>query len=470
MKTKVNFIYLVALLMLLCACSAEQINTEQPHTAAPPQTSEQTGVDPSPSGLQATPVETTPSPSPPDSGIVVGSGINLVDERFELVSVIFRLAGNPEYSDENTAYQREVRSAFYEFRSHPAVTYTTQNLQFGYSDVFNMAIHMEKAGDSFHLVENHDFLIEQQGGYTSWTETKAARFVELLNDFYADTNFAEFFKKNTELYEEHSKRFEDDVLSQIDFEWFRQYGIDPDNMKTVLSPSSSRANYGGWVYGDTPKDTLVYAALSVTDSFAGALSIVIHEFSHAIGNPLADVWYNENPAFRHWSFTSVDIERYPFYPNGRIMAREYVTRAYVILYLAENTETDLMQLFLNEIGMGFPYIQNVYAMITDHEIVEYVGDIGAILGIDDYIIGDERSVRIDGHIIKWYFIDLLGHELSLEDFTSSQVGNAFGSQTGDVLYVIVDGSDFLFIDLGSARDHGWSAQHRLYCVFPLDKQ
>jgi len=39
-----------------------------------------------------------------------------------------------------------------------------------------------------------------------------------------------------------------------------------------------------------------------------------------------------------------------------------------------------------------------------------------------------------------------------------------------VLYVTGGVSDFMFIDLGSARDYGLPAEYRLYCVFPLDKQ
>ena len=469
MKTKVIVFSLVAILIMLSSCKGQNTQTEQPQTEAPPQTSEQTDGEPTPSDSPATNVVTEPSPSAPGSnpGNVVSG--NHVDERFELVSLVFRLAGNPEYSETSTAYQREVQSTFIGFRSHPVVTYTTQNLQFGYDAVFNMAIHLEKVGESFSLVENHAFLVENAGGFIRWTEMNAVRFVELLNDFYLETNFADFFHEHIESYKEHSTRFENDVLSQIDFEWFKQHGFNPDNMKAVLSPSSSRNGYGGWVYATAPEDTIVYAALPVTDDYKGYLSFVVHEFSHAIGNPLAAVWYTENPEFRHWADSSVDLDRYPEYANGFTMACEYVTRAFVIKYMADTAKMDLMQLFHAEKSQGFPYIQNVYAMVTAHEVIDYIWDIGTILGTDEYIIGDEQSINIGGRIIKWHIVDLLGHELSLEGFNSSEVGNAFGSQTGDVLYVIFGGSEYLYIDLGSAQNHGWSAEHRMYSVFQLDR-
>ena len=47
-------------------------------------------------------------------------------------------------------------------------------------------------------------------------------------------------------------------------------------------------------------------------------------------------------------------------------------------------------------------------------------------------------------------------------------GNLFGSETGDVLYVTIGESRFIYVDIGSAEHLGWSAQHRMYSVFPLD--
>ena len=90
------------------------------------------------------------------------------------------------------------------------------------------------------------------------------------------------------------------------------------------------------------------------------------------------------------------------------------------------------------------------------------------LGTDDYVIGNEQRISADNRVIKWHVIDLLGHELSVEFLIANEVGNAFGSKTGDVLKVISGEVEFLYIDLGSAQGQGWSAQHRRYVVFPLD--
>jgi len=46
---------------------------------------------------------------------------NMVDERFECISVIFRLAGCENYGHLETDYQKEVAEKFAKYSEHPAV-------------------------------------------------------------------------------------------------------------------------------------------------------------------------------------------------------------------------------------------------------------------------------------------------------------------------------------------------------------
>ena len=166
---------------------------------------------------------------------------NFVDERFELVSLVFRLAGKPEYGDDSKIYQRRINSTFSEFKEHPVVIYTAENLHFGYDAVFRMAIHMEKDGDGFVLLDNYDFLFDHPYEFSRWTRENSEVFIELLNDFYIITNFSGFFHENNEFYLRHSMRFTKAVYNNINFEWFSQYGFCPDNMRIVLSPAKKTA-------------------------------------------------------------------------------------------------------------------------------------------------------------------------------------------------------------------------------------
>jgi hypothetical protein len=363
-----------------------------------------------------------------------------VDERYELVSLVARLAGRPEFNDTFTEYQRGLDARFGGFKEHPVVVHVRE-LGLTYDDFFNIAVHLDKTEGKFTSAESDTL------------------FTERLNQFYIETNFGEFFREHAEYYREHSERFEVELFNSINFEWFRQYGLNPLNMHVILSPASSRMAYGARRDGDKEDDGLVFAGMPVAENYGSRFEqFVVHEFAHTFANPLADIWYAENIEFRRWADDSVDEIMNPAYASGIIMAYEYLTRAYTILYMTENHRSSLINLFLAEMSAGFPYAESVYALLTDHEAIEYA------LG------GEHTFTMPDGRILTWSFIDLLGNELALDSFQHNQNGNLFGSQTGDVLYVSIDGAGFMYIDLGSAEHLGLSAEHRMYNVFPAQNK
>jgi hypothetical protein len=406
-----------------------------------------------------------------DFGIKIG----FVDERFELVSLVFRLAGRQPYTAVTTPYHQRLVSRFAEFEDHPVVEFTVRHLRLGFDAVFKMAVHLEKVDGEFALIDNVGFLLE----CGRWRESSAKEFVRLLNDFYQDANFGEFFQSNRQFYEDHSRSFASQLFDNVNFEWFAQYGINPDNLRAVLSPGGDGSGYSATLWGDTPWDNIVYAALPFTVSYSADWSMVfiVHEFAHSFANSIAAEWYAENPEFRLLSDLSVDLVRHPWYPTGLIMAYEYVTRAYAILYMAENTNASLGRLFSVEAANGFPYIEIVYAMITDHEITETVKpltvadlgfDVEATLGArTDWAANMEHSFNN----VSWRILRQPGFEpnvAELEEHWTNMVGNALSTRTGDVAFVIWNDVPQLWIDVGSAENHGWSAQHRRYVAILIN--
>jgi len=148
------------------------------------------------------------------------------------------------------------------------------------------------------------------------------------------------------------------------------------------------------------------------------------------------------------------------------MAFEYVARAYTILYLVEHTEMCLRILLLLDYSGGFPYIQEVYALITDHERM----DLSAleILGIEGYGLQEEQVRDSDGRIFRWQFLDVLVDERILDDLVVNGFQD-FGSETGQVLYLYIDDSKFLVVDLGCAVHWGWPDGTRQYFRTPIEE-
>ncbi|MBI4324260.1 MAG: DUF4932 domain-containing protein, partial [Chloroflexi bacterium] len=101
--------------------------------------------------VQAAPDGATQSAAPMKSD---GSGALLrinVDARVELLSLIFRLAGNPEYNQARVeSYAEDAERQFGTFRDHPVVALAAKlrNTQgVSYDACMGMAVHLTDPGD-----------------------------------------------------------------------------------------------------------------------------------------------------------------------------------------------------------------------------------------------------------------------------------------------------------------------------------
>jgi hypothetical protein len=387
-----------------------------------------------------------------------------VDERYELISLVFRLRGwsgqsYDGYTDTETDYQRELNETFSGYKGHPAVKFS-RSLQFGYDAVFSFAVHMEKTENKFIMADNIDFLVADG----RWTRENAAEFIGLLNDFYIDVKFADFYTAHIPYYTEHINRFLE--KNKINRDWFKKYGLNPKQIMAVISPSSSKCGYAAKA---ASKDGEIFCgAIPGSLSYDSGLQFLVHEFSHNFANSIAEKWYAEEKKedFKQWC----DNFQHGVHPYGNsavTVAREYLTRAYTILYLIENTGANLLHLLLAEKADRFSHIEDVYAMITSHKKIDLGDDvIGAILGCK-YSIGEEQSFEKDGKIMRWRTVDLFGEKISVGyiSLCLPAVHYIFGTQTGEAVCVDYERGKFLYIDCGK---FGQNEKDRKYLAVKLD--
>ncbi len=216
MKTKQ--IVAIAIALILTALAACSKNT------AP--SGESSGSEASSMSDAETPAAESAAPAPGYDAPTVDP-TNMVDERFELLSLVFRLAGREEYGDADTQYQQNLAAEFEGFKNHEAVQYAA-DLPFGYDAVFNYSVHIVKDGDGFALISDIGSLVEDG----RWTRESATEFLALLNDFYAESDFAAFYQSNIEYYKAETKRFVESQYSKIDLAWFGKY-VDSNNLRCV---------------------------------------------------------------------------------------------------------------------------------------------------------------------------------------------------------------------------------------------
>ena len=114
-----------------------------------------------------------------------------------------------------------------------------------------------------------------------------------------------------------------------------------------------------------------YAIMPSTPGFVGRRNIyhqvVVHEFAHAIADPIASQWLSGN--FRFWAMANETFRRdrmHEIYTTLRMVAYEYVTRAFEILYFVDNGNQNIAALFQQQINRGFANIVEVFDMLMRH--------------------------------------------------------------------------------------------------------
>jgi hypothetical protein len=234
--------------------------------------------------------------------------ISRVDERFELTSIVFRLAEAEEYVNNQVEnYVMDIDAYFAPFKEHALIQYVKSI--------------RERNGIAFDAVSGSTFLLEIKNNQLRinpqtdkddflsydprWDEETLDKYVKLLNKFYKDTKFNTFYNQHQDLYKETGKRF-DELLKTIHSEWFQSFFGKPlGNASVYISLCNGDSNYAfdshkkndssdygiiiGCRKGDEKGIPVFVSSLDENGNpffDSGTLLTIVHEFSHHFTNPL----------------------------------------------------------------------------------------------------------------------------------------------------------------------------------------
>lgn len=167
-----------------------------------------------------------------------------VDQRVELLSIVFRLAGNKEYSStDNASYVADIHQHFDKFANHPLISYAKELRDsdgISYAAVMSMAVHLKDPPDLDLAVPFSSDERDQR-----WSGAHAAKFVSLLKQFYKDADCNSFFQLHAADYQLAQQRF-DTLFKKLDVSWYYKfYGKAPnERFNTVVGLSNGGGNYG----------------------------------------------------------------------------------------------------------------------------------------------------------------------------------------------------------------------------------
>ena len=168
-----------------------------------------------------------------------------IDKRVELLSIVFRLAGNEEYNATFfKKYTDKVESHFKQNKDHEIIKFARELREkkgISYDAVMSMAIILD---NSLNPIIDFSTTVPER-----WSKDEAIKFVRLLKKFYKDAKCEEFFNDNEALFQEVAARFRP-VYEKLDLNWYQSfYGKKVDeNFSIIISIGCGAHNYGGHLY------------------------------------------------------------------------------------------------------------------------------------------------------------------------------------------------------------------------------
>ncbi len=302
-----------------------------------------------------------------------------VDPRVELVSIIFRLAGNPEYGrGQVSSYARDVDQHFAPFKQHAVVEIARRLRQtrgVGFDAPMALAVHLsdaEKLQTAVPLEPWPDALDAR------WTPQGVREFLEAARQFAGDASFRDFFDKHRALYEAAESRMRGLLEKEGHLEWFPEFfGQRPGASFTVVLGMLNGGNcYGPHSRTADGKEDL-YCVLGVwkTDAAgqpqfdAGMLGTVVHEFCHSYANAVVDRHAADLRGAGEKIFSHVAASmRSQAYGNWKTMLYESLVRACVVRYTRRyGGETAARQAASEDARRKFAWVGELSELLGDYE-------------------------------------------------------------------------------------------------------
>lgn len=303
----------------------------------------------------------------------------VVDPRVELMSIIFRLAGNPEYGKARVpSYADDVEEYFGKFRDH-AVVRLARKLRatrgVSYDAVMSMAVHVT---DAYALEEKVPFEPRPQGLDGRWRVEEAGLFLEDARQFVKETSFKEFVEAHGELYELSESRMRDVLDEHGHLEWFDEFfGERPQASFTVALGLLN----GGQCYGphcrtaEGAEELFCVLGVWKTDREGkpqfdrGMLDTVIHEFCHSYTNSIVDRHEAEFEPAGKKIFAHVESAmRRQAYGHWKTLVYESLVRACVIRYTRKYRGSPAARMAIQQEKMRqFLWTQELADLLGEYE-------------------------------------------------------------------------------------------------------
>ena len=303
----------------------------------------------------------------------------VADPRVELISIIFRLAGNPEYNQARVdSYTADVEKQFRPFANHAVVNLARQlrnRAGVSYDACMSMAV---QVSDAYELQPVVPFNPRPEGLDSRWSPATSDNFLKLARQFVKDTGFREFITQHEALYRTTSDRMKSLMEKEAHLEWFGEFfgGHADADFTLVLALLNGPECYGPHCKDASGKEQMFCVfgvwktdADGMPDFSADMVPTVVHEFNHSYANPIINRHASElDPAGQKLFSYVVDQMKRQAYGNGHTMLCESLVRASVVRYeLKFHGAEAASREIAHEYSRSFVWTKDLTELLADYE-------------------------------------------------------------------------------------------------------
>lgn len=299
-----------------------------------------------------------------------------VDRRFELMSIVFRLADFSEYRMGNvTDYNEAVDTYFSPFKEHAAVKMARGLREsVAFDAIPNLAVRVTDAVSFTPLRSLEDPATHLD---SRWKPGVAAEFLKAMASFAKDTKADLFFEAQEPLYREALASCREGLVSHLDQGWFaRTFGKrDRDTFTLCVALLNGGGNYGASVPNAKGGEDL-FALIGTQETPKGKspnftqayLGTLVHEFLHSFLNPWVDRHLQElKAAGEALNEPVMEQMRRQAYGGASTALRESMVRAFTIRYFRDlGAENEARAQEAEHDKRGFYWVKDLAVLIGDY--------------------------------------------------------------------------------------------------------
>lgn len=266
-----------------------------------------------------------------------------VDPRVELMSILFRLAGNQEYNQCRVPlYDQAIDRYFAPYRDREAVQ-LARSLGVGFEAPMKIAAYVR---DVDTLGERVPFDSPGVHLYEKWDAGKARAFLSAARRFAAETQFEDFLQSQQPLYEVTNERLQAFLREKADLAWFNRFFGRPGPAAFAIVPglANGAPSYAARMTDESGAQE-IYAIPGVSKVDAEGLPVFDSDWGVTMAHEIADTYAGpaitkfaagmERAAGQIYEAVAPAMRRQS-YGTWRIMLSESLARAATIEYVMEH--------------------------------------------------------------------------------------------------------------------------------------